>query len=110
AVQLALLVEEGLMAEDHRIGDFMVRDIAVAHPWQPVSSVRQAMLVNSFTFLPTPVTTLGAPAWHLISDYQLARFLRPNDSSGHEDRHERSRRLSMSIETAIREAGLMVDK
>lgn len=67
-VQLALLVEEGLMAEARLVRDFMVREPSCAQPWQPLSLARHRMLTNSFSYLPIHLDG----AWWFISDYAIA--------------------------------------
>lgn len=71
-VELALLLEEGLMAEAEVVSDFMIRDITFAEAWQPVAFARQQMLLNSFSFLPIE---LGGQ-WQFLSDFEVARFVR----------------------------------
>jgi CBS domain-containing protein len=71
SIELALLIEEGLMAGMDRIADFMVRSPVMAEPWHPVSFARQQMLLHSFSFLP-----LKQPdGWYLLSDWAVACFL-----------------------------------
>lgn len=52
AVQLALVLEDALMTDAGKVRDFMVRDVAWVEMEQPLSSVRQVMLVKSFSFVP----------------------------------------------------------
>lgn len=78
AVQLSLVLEEALMQGYLSVGHFMVRNLACAYLWQPLSFVRQTMLVNSFSFLPVPVKEDGKTVWKLASDLRLARYLRTN--------------------------------
>src|SRR5216684_3616713 len=47
AVELSLVLEEGIMSERHQVSDFMVRNPVCAFVWQPLSFIRQTMLVNS---------------------------------------------------------------
>lgn len=70
-IELAIFIEDGLMAEMDRVSDFMVRDPSVAELWQPLAFARQKMLSNSFSFLPIRVDT----EWMFLSDYQVARYL-----------------------------------
>lgn len=70
-VELALAVEDGLMADSRCVADFMVRSPVCAEPWQPVAFARQQMLVNSFSYL--PVQWEGA--WSVLSDRAVARFI-----------------------------------
>jgi hypothetical protein len=76
AVQLSLVLEEALMHGYLSVGHFMVRNPVCAYLWQPLSFVRQTMLVNSFSFLPVPVNVNGATVWKLVSDLRLAQYLR----------------------------------
>lgn len=74
AVEISLVLEEAIMSEHHQVCDFMVRNPVCASLWQPLSFVRQTMLVNSFSYL--PVQRNGEAGWGLISDFGLARCLR----------------------------------
>jgi hypothetical protein len=78
AVELSIVLEEGIMSELHQVSDFMVRNPVCAFMWQPLSFIRQTMLVNSFSYLPVPVEKEGKTDWRLISDFRLAQFLRKN--------------------------------
>ncbi len=78
AVELSLVLEEGIMSELHQVSDFMVRNPVCAFMWQPLSFIRQTMLVNSFSYLPVPVEKDGKTDWRLISDFRLAQCLRKN--------------------------------
>jgi hypothetical protein len=78
AVELSLVLEEGIMSELHQVSDFMVRNPVCAYMWQPLSSIRQAMLVNSFSYLPVQTEKNGKTDWRLISDFRLAQCLRKN--------------------------------
>ena len=63
------------------VGDFMVRNPICAELWHPISFIRQALLANSFSFLPVRRDT----KWHLISDLQIATYLGAA-AAGHERR------------------------
>ncbi len=78
AVELSLVLEEGIMSELHQVSDFMVRNPVCAFTWQPLSFIRQTMLVNSFSYLPVPVEKGGKTDWRLISDFRLGQCLRRN--------------------------------
>lgn len=69
-IELALAIEDGLMAGQKRIADFMVRGPATVEPWQPVAFARQQMLVNSFSYLPIR----WRESWDVISDKAIANF------------------------------------
>ncbi len=70
-VELALFVEEGLMAGANRVVDYMVRTPACAEAWQPIALARQQMLTNSFSYLPI----WWKNQWHLLSDHAIASYL-----------------------------------
>lgn len=96
AVQLSLILEDGLMnmlsSHTYKVSDFMVRDPITAAQWQPVSLVRQQMLVNSFTYLPILIND----AWRLLSDRSIARYLRSDES-------RRNERLAKTVADAVRD-------
>lgn len=79
AVNAAIAFEDALMAQTHKdkkVRDYMVREVLVAQPWQPLSYVRQMMLANSFSFLPYHTQREGRVAtWELIEDEHLVRFI-----------------------------------
>jgi CBS domain-containing protein len=75
AMELSLVVEEALMQGCYRVGDFMVRNPVCAYLWQPLSFIRQTMLVNSFSYLPV-IDEKGERLYGLVSDFQLAQYLR----------------------------------
>jgi predicted transcriptional regulator len=70
-VQLALLVEDGLMADSRCVADFMVRDAVCAEPWQQVAVARQRMLIGSYSYLPIWISD----EWRLLSDHAVASYL-----------------------------------
>jgi len=78
AVELSLVLEEGIMSERHQVSDFMVRNPICAFMWQPLSFIRQTMLVNSFSYLPIPIENGGTTDWRMISDFRLGYCLRKN--------------------------------
>jgi hypothetical protein len=93
AVQLALILEDALMANADKVRDFMVRDVATAHTSQPLSAVRQMMLMRSFSFV--PIHFPGGGSWRVLSDRGIARYLRIDDKG------ERRRRLAQTVEDAL---------
>jgi CBS domain-containing protein len=101
AVQLALILEDALMSSRKSAGDYMVRDPVCASLWQPVSFIRQQMLANSFTYLPV----WNSEGWRLVSDYQVALFLRHNVLS----RNHRRAKLAMTLEEAVND-GLILEE
>lgn len=95
AVQLALILEDALMTELTSIADYMIRDPVCAALWQPVSFIRQQMLLNSFSYLPVQLEVDGVASWNLISDSALASYLREVKGNG-----ERKRRLASTVAQA----------
>src|SRR6266851_4082797 len=53
---------------------FIVKDVVSAQMWQPLSFIRQTMLVNSFSFLPLNEPT-APKRWKLVSDTAVAVYL-----------------------------------
>lgn len=81
AVEMALVLEDALMTTQKKAGgfkvsDFMVRSVACAAMWQPLSFIRQTMLANSFSSLPVNVGTDSKPEWKLVSDKVVAQYLK----------------------------------
>ena len=74
-IELALLIEDGLMTDFRAVSDFMVRDPVCAELWQPVSLARQRMLASSFSYLPLRVND----EWKLLSDHAVAYYLSQAD-------------------------------
>src|SRR5439155_14524227 len=68
AIELALVLEDALMMGMDQIGDYMVRNPVYAALWQPLSFVRQEMLVNSFSYLPVAIEERSGKDWRLVSD------------------------------------------
>jgi hypothetical protein len=95
AIQLALVLEDALMADRHTVGDYMVRGPVCAESWQPMSLVRQQMLANSYSYLPVLITEEGVPIWRLVSDHWVATYLRKGD---------RKKLLAKRLEVAIQES------
>jgi CBS domain-containing protein len=93
-VELALVLEDALVSESTTVADYMVKAPTCAFPWQPLSFVRQQMLVNSFSFLPIRSADGN---WRLLSDLMVARVLRAAGTG-----EERNRRLATTVEEAER--------
>lgn len=92
AVELCIYLEEALMAalqQPSKVSDYMVRQVVVVEPWQPVAHARQLMLTHSFSFLPVYVDS----EWKLLSELSVARFLSPSLS-----RSDREVRLGTRIQ------------
>lgn len=73
AIQVSLILEDALMDGSDKIGDYMVRNVVTASLWQPISFIRQQLLVNSFSYLPV-LDDAGVPLG-LIADSSLACYL-----------------------------------
>lgn len=95
AVELSLVLEEAIMRDRHQVGDFMFRNPICAFMWQPLSFIRQTMLVNSFSYLPVAIQKNGNSEWGLISDLQLAKYLRKEGIASEE-------KLTQALQDAIR--------
>jgi hypothetical protein len=103
-IELALLFEDALMNGNEpmtTLGDIMVRSPTTADDWQPLSFVRQIMLTNSYSFLPI----FWDGKWMIVSDAQVAAFLRRGSPTA----DERNRRLGMSLRDAHAK-GLVFEK
>jgi CBS domain-containing protein len=97
AIQLALVLEDALMTNQHTVADYMVRGPVCAEPWQPISLVRQQMLANSYSYLPVLLTEGEVKGWCLISDHFVATYLRKREG-------DRKKLLAKRLEDAIRES------
>lgn len=73
AVKLALIIEDAIQKEAQLmiVSDYMIRNPICANLWQPLSFIRQQMLINSFSFLPFEDEN---EKWWFISDYELAKY------------------------------------
>lgn len=81
AIQLSLILEDALVTEantndEYRVIDYMVRDPICAYLWQPVSFIRQQMLLNDFSYLPVNLGNDRDPQWKMVSDLSVMSFLR----------------------------------
>lgn len=91
SIELALILEDALRdSASPLVSDYMARNPILAETWQPVGFIRQQMLANSFSFLPV----LRDGIWHLVSDREVAMFLRSSTGA------ERKRRLALPLESA----------
>jgi hypothetical protein len=106
AMELSLILEEGLMSGTDRVGDLMVRAPICAEAWHPISHVRREMLTNSFSFLPTYVDWAGShqEGWYLLSDLAIAQLLREHGGE------HREIRLFCTVKEAIQDHGLEIVK
>ena len=82
------------MRGHYQVGDFMVGSPMCAYLWQPLSFIRQTMLVNSFSFLPVPPAGEQETNWRLVSDFRLAQYLRVNGDVSKE-------RLAQKLQQAV---------
>ena len=103
AVELALILEDALMDGSNKVSDFMVRNVLVAHEWQPISFIRQEMLVNSYSYIPLQRQENGRPKWYLISDYHVARCI-PSD------RQEKKERYLQTIGSVLISGDLVIEE
>ncbi|MCX5734291.1 MAG: hypothetical protein NTW68_08200 [candidate division NC10 bacterium] len=94
AVALALILEDALMSEARKVSHFMVRDPVCAKRWQPVSFIRQQMLIHSFSYL--PLFDESETLWMLVPEHSVARYLRSAKGST-----DRNRRLATPLGKAI---------
>lgn len=87
-VELALMLEDGLLAEATTVGDYMITAPVEAKLFESLGAIRRTLLTHSFSYL--PVRDDGGQ-WKLVSDQALARHLQ-GCSNG-----ERGRRLVRSL-------------
>lgn len=106
AVEMALILEHALMSKATKVGQFMVRTPACACLWQPVSFVRQTMLLNSYSTLPVRLEEDPDDPWRLVCDVDVARYLR----SGTLDKSEHDRRLTSTLGDAFKDGGISLRK
>lgn len=81
AVKLALIIEDAIQKEAKlmKVSDYMIRNPISASLWQPLSFIRQQMLINSFSFLPFEDENR---LWWFISDYELAKYFNSQCNCG----------------------------
>lgn len=72
AQEIALIMEDALMAPAKMAKDFMVRSPVCAELWHPLSAVRRTMLLNAFSFLPFEKDG----KWKFVSDVAVVAYLR----------------------------------
>jgi hypothetical protein len=87
------------------IRDFMVLDPATACLWQPISFVREQMLMHAYSYIPIYLDKDPLhKSWGLISECAMAKYLRHQC-----DENERKKRLAASVEQAIESKDLYID-
>ncbi len=104
---LMALVLEDAMKENGKvknITDVMIRDVVTAELWQPISFVRQQMLVNSFTHLPL----FYKGEWKLISDYAIVMYISVDSNNEHKKRLIHSVGEAIDNELLL-EDGIIID-
>ncbi len=69
------------------------------------SFVRQRMLANTFSFLPVQLEDRTPKSWYMISEYNLARYLRSAESP-----NERVKRLAGTVREAIDSKQLAIEQ
>ena len=99
AAGVACVLEDALKNTLRRLEDVMIRNPAQAEGWQPVSLLRQTMLLNSFSYLPFFYSE--KEIWVLISDHDLVTYL------GQPGPGVRASRLAKKLDDALQE-GLLV--
>ncbi len=102
ATKLAIVLEDALMSGYDKVRDFMVQNPVCAEMWQPLSFIRQTMLENSFSFLPVNFTPEAAPSWKLVSDVEVAHYLRAGTPG------DRRRYLAETLRQAVRPDGIQL--
>jgi hypothetical protein len=100
AIDLSIILEDALMTEENSARDFMVRNPVCASLWEPISSIRRSMLVNSFSFLPVNIGDPESPQWKLVADYSIATYLRNNGAGN------RKERLARKLGEVVDEGGI----
>ena len=103
ATELAIILEDALMADANYVREFMVRAPICASTWQPLSLVRQTMLSNSFSYLPVLDDRKGVKRqWMLVSDRALARYLRTGQK-------ERNHRMAQTLREAVAQGHVVLE-
>lgn len=99
AVILSTILEHSLMQDATVVRDLMVQQPVCALTWQPISFIRQIMLVNSFSFLPVLVGSVTENrVWQLVSSQSVARYIRASENGA-----EIKKRLVTPLERAVDE-------
>ena len=90
-LELCLIFETKLNQLEMKASNYAVTGATIAELWQPLGFIRKEMLINSYSYI--PVYYQGK--WHLISDYNLARYLRDTNT-----KNEKKKRESETVEIA----------
>lgn len=92
-VELALMLEDGLLADAITVGDYMITGPIEAKPFESLGAIRRTLLMHSFSYLPV-LDERGE--WKLVSDQALAKHLQGRSNT------DRNKRLAQSL----KESGL----
>jgi CBS domain-containing protein len=87
-VELALMLEDGLLTDATNVGDYMITAPIEAKLFESLGAIRRTLLMHSFSYLPVRDER---GEWKLVSDQVLAKHLQ-GQSNG-----ERNRRLVQSL-------------
>jgi len=97
AIAMTVALEHSLMQHSTTVGDLMVPNPVCAFLWQPISFVRQTMLVNSFSYLPIRRQGDGqTKPWQFITASSVAEYVRSANSW-----KDGRARLATSVENAL---------
>lgn len=87
-VELALMLEDGLLAGANTVGDYMITAPIEAKLFESLGAIRRTLLMHSFSYLPVRDER---GEWKLVSDQVLAKHLQVQFN------RERNRRLAQSL-------------
>ena len=102
-VDLVLILEDAITSTMKTVGDLMVPNPLTAESWHLVGHVRNAMLKNSFSYMPYYLDDGVEKGWFLISDESVVGYLKRWRSS--KGAYNKAR--SVTVETAIRDQDLV---
>lgn len=94
-LELCLIFESKLNELEMKASNYAVSGVTTAELWQPLSLIKKEMLVNSFSYLPMKIDN----EWKLISDYNLAVYLRGSKS-------QRSLKEGQILKDAVKEGNV----
>lgn len=110
AIELSIILEHAMVMElnevdPFQVSHFMVRNPVCAAKWQPLSFIRQAMLTNSFSYLPVLISKEDPLGWRLVSDLTLAQYLQAATSKAN-----LRERLTMPLEKFLESENMILGK
>lgn len=110
AVELSLIMEDALMcaADTDKVKDYMAASPVVAELWQPLSIIRTMMLTNSFTHI--PYFDKNKCKWCVVSDADIARYIRPSGIYKKERLNHKLECLAKELESLAKEKGTCASK